>query len=171
MATLLWGCAAVLLGFAAHVLFWRLRVPRRQTRGLLLIFFGVLGLVLAGLAIARGTDGPVPLPRELPEFVQIALFGTACTLGYIITYSAVEADSPTLVMVNAIAAAGPGGLDEAAFFERVSDDVLIRPRVADLVRDQMLTFEGRRYTITPKGRRFVAVFIRFRGLLGAGKGG
>jgi hypothetical protein len=171
MATLLWGGAAVLLAFAIHVVVWRIRVPQRQTRALLLIFFGTLFALLVGLAALPGGESPLPLPHHTSEFVQIVLFGTACALGYVITYSAVEADSPTLVMIRAIAAAGPDGLPEQQFQAEMGDDLLIQPRLDDLVRDEMLVLSDERYQFTPKGRRFIGIFLRFRRLLTMGKGG
>jgi hypothetical protein len=171
MAALLWGCATVVVGFLLHLLIWRCRLPRYQTKTLLAVFFGTLAVVCILLATAAMAALGLPTPTELAEYLQIILFATAFTLAYTITYSALEADSPTLVMVRAIAAAGADGLTEADFQGQVSDDVLIRPRLADLVRDGMLVETGGRLALTPKGRRFVNIFIRYRALLGAGKGG
>ncbi len=170
MAALVWGVALVGLAFLVHVAWWRLCLPRRQTRALLLIFLGCGAGALLGLRLLGPRDG-VPWPRTAADYVQIGLLVLAFAAAYVITYSAVEADSPTLVLVRVIAAAGPEGLPEADLYEKASDDVLVTPRVADLVRDGMLQLDGGRYHLTGKGRRFVRIFICYRWLLGAGKGG
>jgi hypothetical protein len=138
---------------------------------LLLLYLGTLAAVLGMLAAAQA-DAAVPLrPAAWTAFAQIALFVVAFMLAYVISYSAIEASSPTLVMIRALESAGPAGLDAAAYHARLSDAVLVLPRLADLVRDGLLVREGDRYRITPKGRRFVGLFLAYRRLLGAGKGG
>ena len=169
MAPLSLGAVALALAFAFHVALWRLRTPRRQTRTLLAIFFGFLAA-----ALAVGTLAPAHWPCALHGLHQC--FQTAClvvsfTLAYVITYSAVEADSPTLVLIRTIADAHPGGLPTERLFELANDDVLVRPRFLDLLRDGLVEASGDRRRLTAKGRRFVAVFIAYRRLLGAGKGG
>lgn len=88
-----------------------------------------------------------------------------------ITYSAIEADSPSLVMVMAIANAGPDGMDAREFEATLNDDLLIKPRVADLITDKMAYKEGNRYRLTGKGLLFANIFIYYRMLLRAPKGG
>jgi hypothetical protein len=172
MATLLWGSLITGSAFVVHLLIWRIRVPVRQTRALLLTFGSVMALTLGSLAAAPQVfPAHIPIPDALADYVHIALFVTACTAAYVITYSALEADSPTLVMVRAIAAAAPHGLEDEEFRARISDDVLVKPRLADLVRDGMLRLEDGCFWLTGKGRRLVNIFIVFRGILGAGKGG
>jgi len=162
MTPLLWSALTLLAATAVHLLLWRIRLPRRQTRALLLIYLTTLAATLALLA-ARASP-----PAEL---LQIALLVIASTFAYIINYSAVEADSPTLVIIRAIAAAGPSGLPPTALHAHMTDDVLVQPRLDDLIRDRMATLDAGRYTPTPKGRTFVGLLIFFRGLLRADKGG
>lgn len=174
MAVLIWGVTIVLLSFAVHVALWRMRLPRRQTRALLLIFSACLILSLWSLSIAQGWDGCprwVPLPMGIAQYVHIAILVAALALAYVTTYSAVEVDSPSLLIVLAIARAGREGLEKARFEQQFSDDVLVRPRIRDLVRDGMVAVDHGRHSITQKGRRFVAIMIAYRTLLGAGKGG
>jgi hypothetical protein len=171
MAVLVWSAVVLLGATLFHFVLWRLYLPRRQTRALLLIYLGTLALTVAVLGSGLVSALPGPQPQALPEFVQVALLVVAVTLAYIITYSAVEADSPTLVMIRAIAAAGAAGLPAEVFQNQMTDDVLVQPRLDDLVRDGMLTLDDGRYRMTAKGRRFVTLLIRYRNLLGADKGG
>lgn len=166
MGALVYGVAIVAAGFLAHLAIWRVRVPRRQTRAVLAVFFGTM---LAGLALP--SVAPVPPPGGPAEYAAVVLFVVAMTLGYTITYSALEADSPTLVLIRLIAAAGPDGLSEKELEAGADDGLLILPRLADLVRDGHVTRDGDVYQLTEKGRRFVAVFRTFRRVLGADKGG
>ena len=173
MNVLVWSIALLGLAFGLHLAVWRIRLPARQTRALLTVFFGVL---VAGLA-ALGAAG-VMAPRWAPylpawpaQFLHVGLFFVSVTLAYMITYSALEADSPSLVMIQAIADAGDDGLDDRRFDQAMTDEILVAPRVRDLLRDRLASLDGERYRITAKGRRLVRIFLLHRGLLGAGKGG
>jgi hypothetical protein len=173
MPVLVWGSAIFVLTFLTHVLIWRIRLPKHQTKALLRLFFGGLAVCLCAIgAVSHWRCGAVPFaPAGAAQYAHVAMFVISLTLAYVITYSALEVDSPSLVMVMAVWRAGPDGLDEREFARRTSDDVLVRPRIRDLLRDGMVVREAGKCRLTPKGRRFVNVFIIFRAILGAPKGG
>jgi hypothetical protein len=172
--SLLVYCLAVLLSaFLIHLIVWRIRIPKRQTNALLQIFFGtyLLSIPLPWILNRMGY-GTVPyFPQTVFDYAQTLLNFTACTLAYVITYSAIEADSPSLVIVKLISEAGAAGLDGEALHSRLSDDVLVIPRVNDLLRDTMAVLEGDRVCLTSKGRWFVRIFIFYRALINAQRGG
>lgn len=171
MNTFFWGNLVFFFFFLLHLAAWQVHLPRRQTKALLLILFGGLALSLAlFLAFPSATLFCFPVPAG-PELVAVALYVTSFILAYMITYSAVEADSPTLVMIKAVADAGPAGLRRGDFYAAMSDGVLVEPRLRDLLTDRMAVLENGRYVLTGKGRLFSAIFSAHRALLGLGKGG
>lgn len=160
------------LAFVLHLVVWKIRLPKRQIKVMLLMFFATLiaGSVFLWANPAFALLG-VAAPAGWAEFFRIALMFTAFTLAYMITYTGLEADSPSLVMVLNIAQAGPEGLSKEAFFQQMTDDVLIKPRVRDLLTDQMAVLDGETYRLTPKGVLLARIFVTYRSILGAGKGG
>ena len=104
-------------------------------------------------------------------YIASSLFFISLALAYIISYSGVEADSPSLVMTLTIANAGPEGLDKKEFDKIMTNDILVKPRIRDLLLDKMAYKEGDKYKITPKGILFARIFIIYRKLLNAQKGG
>ena len=115
MNVLLTGLSLLSIAFFLHLLIWKIYLPQKQTKALLLIFITILS---SGLGfIACNTD---VIPFESPwQYVHVTIFYISFTLSYIITYSALEADSPSLVIVNLIHAltsppAGPAGQPIAA---------------------------------------------------------
>lgn len=173
MRVLGWGLGLFAAAFLLQVALWRVRVPVRQVKVLLAIFAGTFAAALAagGLAAAAAPAWGRFLPRGGAEWLQLALFHVAATLAYMITYSAVEVDSPSLHMVLAIRAGGAAGLPEADLLALRRDDRLVAPRVRDLVTDRMAVLAGGRYRLTPKGALLARTFVLYRALLGAGKGG
>lgn len=172
MKVLFWSLFLLVMAFVLHLVVWKIRLPKRQIKTMLLIFFGALILGSAYL----WNDPSVALfgidaPTRVTEFIRIALMFTAFTLAYMITYTGLEADSPSLVMVLNIAQAGPEGLSKDVFFQQMTDDILIKPRVRDLLTDKMAYLDGDTYRLTPKGVLLANIFVVYRSILGAGKGG
>ena len=174
MATLIWGGGAFLVSFFIHLAVWRIKLPKRQTKTLLLIMFCALGAVLL-LLRAYGSSLAwlygLPCPVTAGDYLHLALLDISLILSYMITYSALEADSPSLVIAMTVAGAGPGGMAESEFNEFVNDDKLVKPRIRDLVLDKMAYMDNGKYRLTSKGFIFARLFIFYRALLGRGKGG
>ncbi len=168
-----WSMFIVLLAFTIHILIWKIRIPYRQTRAIVSIFLGMLAFPL-GAAFLLARAYPVlqsHLPADIFQYCHIALFVISILFAYIITYTALEADSPTLVMVRKILEAGPGGLDKDSFNKSMTADLLVVPRCKDLLRDKMAYLDGDRYKLTTKGKLLANLFIHYRRLIGAGIGG
>ncbi len=173
MKVLFWGLTIFCLSFLLHLVIWKIHLPKRQTDTLLQIFFG--GLII-GVLILWGIQDFMPLlgtyiPEDLSEYLHISLFVISLTLAYVITYSGLEADSPSLVMIMTIANAGSDGLAKKSFMQTMSDETLVKPRIMDLVRDKMVYMDKDRYKPTLKGSLFVLIFILYRKLLNLQKGG
>lgn len=172
MKTLFWGNLVFFSFFLLHLAVWKIKLPVRQTKVLLLILFGGLAASLAGFRLFPSLSLlGFSVPAGTGELLAVSLYVTAFILAYMITYSAVEADSPTLVMIKAVADAGEMGLRKEDFFAAMNDAVLVEPRLKDLLTDRMAVLENGRYVLTGKGRLFASIFTRYRALLGLGKGG
>jgi len=174
MLVLSWGVIFFSSSFFLHIVIWRIKIPKRQIKILVLIFFGVLGLGQVFLLVGSNYFEYISeiSPDRIIDYFHISLFVTSLTLSYVITYSALEVDSPSLVMIKSIDDAGPEGLTNDDFIKAMSNDILVIPRVKDLVRDKMIYMNGEKYLLTQKGRWFILVFIYYRRLMNAqGKGG
>ncbi|HMM39168.1 MAG TPA: hypothetical protein PKB11_10475 [Desulfovibrio sp.] len=171
MAALFWGLTLPFLAFLIQLLCWRIRLPRYQTKAILVIFILTAALGLAALAAAGSALGPLA-PQGARQYLHILLLHGALGCAWIITYSAFEADSPTLVLVQRLLFAGEAGLPAGELLAAMSDEVLILPRVYDLERDALATLgpDGR-YRIAPKGRLLLAMIYGYRRLLRDGQGG
>ena len=166
MKILFWGSFLFCLAFLVHLIVWRIRLPKRQTKTLLYIFFGTLLIGLFMLWSAKFILQMMTLaPETLSEYLHIFLFVASFTLAYMITYSALEADSPSLVMIMSIANAGPNGLPKEQFEQLMTDEMLVIPRIRDLLRDKIVYVEGKKYKLTTKGLVSAWIFIVYRHIL------
>ena len=173
MGELIVAALTIVAALILHFLVWKIKVPRRQTRAILIIFFGLLTAVLAALPLVapRLPFIGITLPISPSSYVHIIFFVTAAGLSYMMTYTVIEVDSPSLVMALAIGRAGPRGLPDPEFLRMMDDALLVEPRIRDMLRDRLIRRSGDVYELTPKGRRMVRLFMAHRSLLGAGRGG
>jgi hypothetical protein len=156
------GTSLLALAFLVHVVFWRVFVPERQTRGLLLIFILTPAAVLA--VSVSSSVLPIFTGLTVPEALRLALFYVSCSLVYICIYSAVEVSSPTLTIVSYIASGGSAGYTEQEisnlFLER--DDVEIR--ISSLMTSRLIAIDEGRCRLMQKGR-FIAMMFEFASIV------
>ena len=109
-----------------HLVIWRIRLPRRQTNAL----FGIFAFVLiSGIFILFRFPGLISwnlLPaKNIFEIAQFIIFFTSVAAAYILSYPAVEVDSPTLIIIKAVSGAGRNGLDK----DRLNEIVLTQSKI------------------------------------------
>lgn len=128
--------------FAVHLAWWRVALPRRQ-RAVLLGFFLLGGLALAPLAgLLLFWFGLEPL--SFVQWLNVGLAVVAFALAYVVTYSALEADSPTLSLVRYIASSGSAGVREEELRDFMASRPFVGARLSALVEEGMvLEREGR----------------------------
>lgn len=144
-------------------------MPQKHTRTLLVIFYGTfLAWCLFLLGWATFGAGWISwFPSRLSEYVHIFLYFCSVTFVYIGVYTLFEADSPSLLIIDRINEAGAEGLAQDKLYESLNDDVLVVPRVNDLLRDGMATLENGRYKIKPKGISMVQALLFHRRIMKA----
>jgi len=169
MKVLVFGLMIFCLAFLIHLIVWKIRLPKRQVKTMLLLFCATLlgSILLLWNAPASFKLFNLTAPDNIWEYLHICLFFVSLTLAYMITYSALEADSPSLVMVMAINSAEPEGLDKKRFGELMSDETLVMPRIRDVLTDKMVYMEGDKYRLTPKGAFMARMFTLWRRLINA----
>ncbi len=100
----------------------------------------------------------VTAPTTILEYLHICLFFISITLAYVIIYTAVEADSPSLVIILKIAEKGSKGLVKQEIEQDLNDDILVKPRINDLLKDKMAYLDGNKYKLTRKGILIACLF-------------
>lgn len=138
---------AILLSavFMVHLVWWRVALPRRQ-RSVLLLLFTAGSLALAPLAaFLLRTAGFVPL--SWLQWLNVALAVLAFTLAYIVTYSALEADSPTLSLIRHVASAGSRGLAVRDLQDFMNRRPFVAARLSALIDEGMLVERDGRYLL------------------------
>jgi hypothetical protein len=173
MRILLLGTFIFFLALSLHLAIWRLCLPKRHRKALLRIFLATFFVIIFVIWILSSRDLIPGIFRihYFSEVIHTFIFVIAFTFSYIITYSAVEANSPSLAIIKTIARAGDEGLGKEKLLMMLNNDVLIRPRLADLLTDGLVSITDGRYRLTSKGFLTARIFITYRKLLNLPIGG
>jgi len=174
MIVLAWGTFLLLAAFIFHLIVWRIRLPQKHTRTLAIIFYGTF-LAWCLLVWGWSTIGVAwepYFPSRLSEYVHILLYYCAVTFVYIGVYTLFEVDSPSLLIIDRISEAETEGLAQDKLYDSLGDNILVVPRINDLVRDEMAVLENGKYKITSKGTIMVQTLLFHRKIMKADhKGG
>jgi hypothetical protein len=173
MSVLASGLALAAFAFLVHLVRWRVAPPKRTGRALIVTLVGAVFGGFAGLLVLAGVLPQLGelIPAGPVAWLHALLLALALCAAYVMTYPALEVESPTLVIVQAIARRGAEGIARRDLFEQLNDSVLLGPRVQDLLDEGLATCADGRYQPTAKGRTLARVFTLWRALLGASRGG
>lgn len=144
---------------ALHLVLWRVRLPKYHTRTLLLLFASVLLVWLVTATITRQLGWP--------ELFHVCMYYTSLALCYVITYSALEADSPTLSLIRHLHATGARGLSEDEVRSFLATRPFVKARLNALLHDGLVAERDGRFFVVSNGSPFFRVILGFRRLYGA----
>ncbi len=159
MKILIFPVAIFILAVAVHLVIWKISFPLKHR---ILILINIFAWVLVfGIII-------------LPDFSQSLEFIVLyCSLGaaYLLSYPAIEADSPSLAITYNIAQTASAGLVKAELNKMMDDDILVVARINDLLSEGLVCLRSGKYYLTPSGLFLAGLFSGFRKLLNLPKGG
>lgn len=159
MKVLFYASLTFLIALFVHLLIWKLAMPKKNRPVVLVnIFFWVL--VLAVLTM-----------KDFSQCLDYIVLYCSLAVAYVLSYPAMEADSPSLAIINIIAKASKAGLAKAELYKIMTDETLVVARINDLLGDGLIFIESKQYFLTSKGLFLARVFGGFRKLLNLPKGG
>jgi hypothetical protein len=174
MSTVAFALGLFAVTFFVHLIWWRIRIPRRQTATILLLFFAALPM---GVVAARSIPAFTSLvPTTFWGLLLVAQFHCGAALAYACINSALQHDSPALMVVTYVSLAGEKGRTRDEVRTILRDEVLIEPRIREFVAGGIveLADPGKtdgRYRLTPRGLRFLRTMTLVRNVFRLPRGG
>jgi len=168
MNTAVIGVGLLAIAFILHLAWWRIAVPRRQTAVLLGLFFGVLAV---WLVVSRRMPDRWFTATGIWQAFHVVTFHTACTLAYVVAYSAIEHRSPSMTLLLTVADCGGAGCTASDLQGRLISVSPVEVRLDAMVHDRMIVREGDDYHLATKGQLWVCVLSTWRRCLGLPRGG
>jgi len=133
-----------------------MRLPKSQLKALLLIFI----IVWAVMVVASFAGGW--LIKAVVEFFYVSLIYWSAALCYVITYSAMEGDSPTLSLTRHLHLSGEEGVSHEEIEEFFRQRPFVGARVKALVADNIFVEEVGGYRLSPGSYLFFRVILGYR---------
>lgn len=155
------------LSFIVHMLWWRNSRPVRTTSALLIVFLSV-PVVTIGVSFFLSTS--IHLLQALEVF-RLVLFYISYTLVYIVLYSAIEQESPTLAIIHYIKRQGGGGCDESTLVQHLRASEVIEKRFALMAQGGWIMPTGVKWHLTKKGACIACIFENAATFFGLKTGG
>jgi len=143
-----------------HIAWWRIRIPKREVLSILIIFSAV---ILTGLsAILYFTDIIVgdnqSLVSSIIHISHISFFYIIMMTIYIVIYTGLEDESPSLFLLLQILNSGKDGIEISKLYKSITNDTFIGPRIKFLIEEEMASVKDSRIIILSKGQKFLNVF-------------
>lgn len=163
---LLFCTYSLLVPFAAHVLWWRICLPAHQVKTLGFIFL-VTPLPAIGFAAWLY---PEFLPASFWQWLQWLFFYVPCCLVYIGCYTLLELRSPTLTIMQHVAAAGPSGCPVEEI-RSLRLDTMLGARLSQMEASRLIEKHQEHYRLTNRGAasaRLVGLSTRALGIRAGG---
>lgn len=167
------GLTAFVVALVIHILWWRFATPSATGKALICLFSLVVPLATTGIAAPcyMLSWGVFEGYGIFGEVFYATLLGLAVAAAYVMTYPAIEVTSPTLKMIELVAAREPRGIDAAEFRAIFDDSRFIVPRLENLLEEGLIMKAGDAFALTAKGARLAMLFIGWRRLLRGPLGG
>jgi hypothetical protein len=156
MLPLSMGAALLAAGLSIHVLLWQVRLPKSQLKTLLLIFLALWlsAVSLWGIGHLWGAS--------VLDLLYFSLFYWSAALCYVITYSAMEGDSPTLSLTRHLHGKGTQGVSHEEIEEFFRQRPFVGARVKALVTDNIFIEESGGYRLSSGKYLFFRLILTYR---------
>ena len=139
-----------------HLALWRVCLPNAQLKTLLIIFLLVWAAVVVALCLSEAAFSGVL------GFLYFSLIYWSAALCYVITYSAMEGDSPTLSLTRYFHCRGDEGISHEEIEEFFRRRPFVGARVKALVTDKVFIEEQGGYRLSPGSYVFFRVILGYR---------
>jgi hypothetical protein len=165
MTVLIGEVVLVLATLLVHVVVWRLRLPQQPIQTLVLLFAGASTVPwVAYYAWPPGVFSNIAA-------VQVTAGTFLIGLCYAVLYSAIEADSPSLMMIGFIETAAGAGRTPEELGGLIQEEAVLLPRLGELAAAGFVEEIAGQLRPTGRGRLFGAIFHTAAAVLNIPKGG
>ena len=155
--------------FVLHVIVWRVRLPKRRTQWLLLLF---LSMVPAAVAVnwLLPPDSWLKL-QEAWRVWHVLSLHVLISLAYAEFYTAVDNQSPSATILLFVAQSGEDGRADSELYSLIDAEFVLGRRLNSMVESGVVGYSGGVYRLTDSGQRWANVFAWLRGLYSLKTGG
>ena len=151
--------SSFVFAFLFHVALWRFYVPKREFKFLFWLFSGLLFLVLFYFKFYNEIS--------FITIIHIIFFYYSIVAVYLLTYTGLQATSPSFLMLMKLKISKQKGLTESDFLKSITNEKFIDFRLKEMAKSALVKESHcDKYVITEKGRKYLKVFLFYRNFFG-----
>ena len=151
------------ISLVSQITIWRVRIPKNQSFTILTIFF--ISFVIFFIPIYELFGKIILKEKFYAEFIQAFLFHFCFLFCYLITFTAIEKDSPSIILMIKIFRCGKKGLELSRIFKIITNYKFIKMRIDDLLISKFILYNNKKYSITTKGKNSIKIVSFFQMLI------
>jgi len=159
MFSLIAPILGMLVSVTVHIMAWRTIRPQSPPRLL------PVAALIGGLVATALTCTLIALPTKCEAVEALLLFG-AMVSAYLISLPALEAESPSSLIVRYVDVQARAGATKDDLATIINDETFIVNRIHGLEADGLIENSGGRLQLTPAGRTFLRGFMAYYHLAG-----
>lgn len=158
MQVLLLSVLTITLGLFIHLVWWKIKIPKSHKKAILILFI-VLSLIVSLLCLGLKIFSFI-------ESILFLIFIFGFVGSYLISYTLIETDGPTFLILMALDRVADRGLSSEEFKLFVTDDMFVFHRIEGLLESGLMVIDGENYIITDKGKKSLKIYNIPRRILG-----
>ena len=157
-----------MISFVIQIILWKIKIPKYQSIIILVIF--IINFIVLYVPFYLIFCNNFFLEKKfLAELIQVTIFYFGFTGAYLITFTAVEKDSPTIVLMMNIFTKGKKGISIKKIYSIITDYEFIKLRLDDLLFSKLIIYKKKKYFITKKGKKIIKLMYVFQKLINMNK--
>jgi hypothetical protein len=164
MASLLSGIFLFGVGFLVHLCVWKIRIPEKQIRVLLSIFF-LLFIACVLLCIYFSESNRLinfTAPKNLAEYISFATLFFSLLGTYLFLYAGLIDVGPSVTFILSIADAGEKGIDKKTLQSLITAEGFFGSRIESLIEGKYICKVGDKYIVSQKGIKLLVRVNKLR---------
>ena len=157
-----YALALFLTAFFIQLCWWRLKVPRRQLATLAALFIAV---DVAGCAVFA-VFGIGPAAQGATFLLLTFVLSASTAVTYVILFTALEADSPSLTILGIISKAGERGISRTDLMQAMARHDYVQERIQQMINDGMVHSTPTGLRLAGQGLLLTSAVLLYRRFLG-----
>ena len=153
---------ALAVAWGTHLILWRFYLPRSQLKTLLVIFLVVWFCIFLVAWLGNWQLVRLGGEKTFAGIIYFGLFYWSAALCYVITYSAMEGDSPTLSLTRHLHRKGSEGASQEEIEKFFRQRPFVGARVKALVTDNIFVEESGGYRLASGKYLFFRLILGYR---------
>ncbi len=147
----------IFISLFLNIIIWNIKIPKNHSLSILFIFLIIYIVFL--FTNFFNISFLIFHRLSLVELIHITIFYFMFLFTYLVAYTSVDKDSPTMMIVMQVFNSGRSGLNNNELKKSISNDKFIKTRIDSLLESNLIFYKENKYMITKKGKFSISIMF------------